>query len=542
MARRLSVIAILCLLALATTVEAKRQILSLPVTRRAKNGISHSFKYKTLIAAGANSSIGSSLIGCQFTDFTISVDIGSQTFHLILDTGSSTLAVAGAGCRTCAPASPMYTNTGSLLNDPQVNGMYADASGWTGRVYSDVVGISDVADGVRMNFASMTTSNNFFSSNTCNDLNFAVSNNGIIGFAYPSLALQNTQSWFFQWAQANPSMPKVFALQLCLTGGTLWLGGWPERAAGTTILYTPIVSKNFYHVALNDIRLDSASESVSIGVPSTVFQKAVVDSGTSALVLPQTAYNALVARISKSTGFLSVFPSNFFTQGLCYGVDAALTTDILNQMLPSMTLVIGEISITLPAINSYLSEFDDLANGVTYYCSGIQAIADSYGLTVLGWPFMTNVVTIFDVEHRRIGFAVQNTCARSTGAFYIQAAAPTNLRTSEMDAAPHKEASSSSDHGEVRPPHSDVSSSTAMHTQGGGGRNGRHRRHSSSTGNNIASSSSSSTGSRSSSSSSSGGGSRSTGAISVPSDSTFKVSRPSAYLFMATAMLLICLL
>jgi hypothetical protein len=49
------------------------------------------------------------VVACSFQDFMIPVQIGSQVFHLLVDTGSTSLAVAGVRCTTCSNASPVYT-------------------------------------------------------------------------------------------------------------------------------------------------------------------------------------------------------------------------------------------------------------------------------------------------------------------------------------------------------------------------------------------------------------------------------------------------
>ena len=71
---------------------------------------------------------------------------GSQDFHLYLDTGSTTLAVAGLGCPSCSAAGveTLY-QPGPTAVDQKVaaSAMYGaiDPSGWSGEIYEDWVGI-----------------------------------------------------------------------------------------------------------------------------------------------------------------------------------------------------------------------------------------------------------------------------------------------------------------------------------------------------------------------------------------------------------------
>ncbi len=48
------------------------------------------------------------LEGCPFSDFTIPVAIGASVFQLLIDTGSSTLALAGSACTTCSNVNPKW--------------------------------------------------------------------------------------------------------------------------------------------------------------------------------------------------------------------------------------------------------------------------------------------------------------------------------------------------------------------------------------------------------------------------------------------------
>jgi hypothetical protein len=75
------------------------------------------------------------LSGC-YESHTLPVTIGhTQTFHLNLDTGASTLGVASATCGACADAgvSPLYAPGASATNlSTPVTLMYAPGFGWSG--------------------------------------------------------------------------------------------------------------------------------------------------------------------------------------------------------------------------------------------------------------------------------------------------------------------------------------------------------------------------------------------------------------------------
>src|ERR1019366_350186 len=58
-------------------------------------------------AAGPHSVVAIPLIGCTQGAYLAKVDIGSQTFQLELDTGSTTSGVASAKCKSCGVL-PLY--------------------------------------------------------------------------------------------------------------------------------------------------------------------------------------------------------------------------------------------------------------------------------------------------------------------------------------------------------------------------------------------------------------------------------------------------
>lgn len=66
--------------------------------------------------------------------------------------------------------------------------------------------------------------------------------------------------------------------------------------------YTPIIQESYYVVAMEDFLVnnnsignhDYLSFLTLIGIPSTVYNTTIVDSGTTLLVLPKNAFNAMV--------------------------------------------------------------------------------------------------------------------------------------------------------------------------------------------------------------------------------------------------------
>lgn len=139
-----------------------------------------------------SSYIGDTLTGCAGLDFFVNTAIGSQTFKLIVDTGSSTTVVAGTGCVGCN-VSPEYNNSG-INTGTTASNTYGDSSSFSGIVYNDNFTVQGTGT-ISLDFVSITqASSDFFSNIDCNGntphskstLTNAI-NQGILGLAYPGM-------------------------------------------------------------------------------------------------------------------------------------------------------------------------------------------------------------------------------------------------------------------------------------------------------------------------------------------------------------------
>lgn len=120
------------------------------------------------------------LVGCSSVTFAVQVRLGGQSVSLILDTGSTTLAVASDLC-PLAPAPfgatgpcgrfPYYSpasSTSAIDQGTTASGLYGDGSGWDGNIYADTIQVGGSAPVSGFRFAAMTSaSSSFFSSLNC---------------------------------------------------------------------------------------------------------------------------------------------------------------------------------------------------------------------------------------------------------------------------------------------------------------------------------------------------------------------------------------
>lgn len=118
-----------------------------------------------------------------------SIGIGSAatSYELIVDTGSSTLAVAGSQCTTCGGVTPTYDTAthvaaGAVSQDYTASSTYESGATWTGGMYQDTVAI-DTITVTSMSIVEITTAStgsNAFFGGDCNNNNPS-QNQGILG-------------------------------------------------------------------------------------------------------------------------------------------------------------------------------------------------------------------------------------------------------------------------------------------------------------------------------------------------------------------------
>jgi len=209
---------------------------------------------------------------------------------------------------------------------------------------------------------------------------------------------------------------EVFTLQMCRTTGLLWFGGYDSDYFIGNLSYAPILTSSdnsgvydYYNVDFTGFKING----VSINVSPSAFVRAPVDSGTTAIQLSDEIYQALVQALLNNNFFKTQFPgsggNNYFEVGLCVEPQTTtFTTAHLNSQLPTITVVLNGLELTLQAISSYLYEAE--FNGHLLYCPGISPGGTGPQSNILGWAFMNQFVTFFDRVSQTIGFAPTYAC------------------------------------------------------------------------------------------------------------------------------------
>jgi len=347
------------------------------------------------------------LTGCATTTYSAPVKIGSGTYQLIVDTGSTSTAVAANTCSNCTGVSPLYGNSGTNQNVP-ASSTFADGTGWNGTVYSDTVDyLGGPAEAVTMRFASISSQNGFFRTFDCNlNQTNTANDQGITGMSNPDLLLPSTDAYFQTLVTAS-GLPAIYAFQLCHANGTLWLGGYDASKTAGAMQYSPIASSPYIDVGLNDMSFAGTSVFAADVSPATV------DTGTSVIGLPADVYGTLTAAIEGNSTFQSALQgagSGFFAGQNCLSLGNGITsTAQLDATLPPLVLTLpstagGTFTLSAKASQSYLMPVS--MNGAIVYCPALVNI----GQTILGDTFLTGYVTVFDLASNRIGFAPQSGC------------------------------------------------------------------------------------------------------------------------------------
>ncbi|XP_007452940.1 PREDICTED: beta-secretase 2 isoform X2 [Lipotes vexillifer] len=295
-----------------------------------------------------------------------------QKLQILVDTGSSNFAVAGAP----HPYVDSYFDTErSSTYRPKgfdVTVKYTQGS-WTGFVGEDVVTIpKGFNSSFLVNIATIFESENFFLP--------GIKWNGILGLAYATLAKPSSSlETFFDSLVAQAKIPNVFSMQMCgaglpvagsgTNGGSLVLGGIEPTLYKGDIWYTPIKEEWYYQIEI--LKLEIGGQSLNLDCREYNADKAIVDSGTTLLRLPQKVFDAVVEAVAR-TSLLYIQPM--------------------------------------------------MGAGLNYECYRF-GISPSTNALVIGATVMEGFYVVFDRARKRVGFAA-SPCAEIAGAPVAEISGP----------------------------------------------------------------------------------------------------------------------
>jgi hypothetical protein len=348
-------------------------------------------------------------------EYTASATIGSQSFALSIDTGSTTLGVGGTGCTTCTGVTPLYApSSTATATGKRGDSEYADGTGWSGPVYTDAVTLGDGSPSVSLEIVDITKA-----TGQQGDSFFDGSNDyqGILGLGPSQNAVQNTTG--YMPVLMSGGVTNTFAFELCDTtgpnAGTMWLGG--DGSPGSSVVYTPLLAisdqNSFYAIDVDGMSLGGTT---IVSNAASTFAQPVLDTGTSLFYVPTSVFNTFQTTLEASSGFTALFGSNTFaTTGDAAGcvTDASVTDAQVEAMLPAISLSLpgtgggADVTIQASALDTYLY---DGGNG--QFCLAIQD-GGTQDPSTFGDAFMQGFHIVVDVAGNRVGFAPPSACVQA---------------------------------------------------------------------------------------------------------------------------------
>ncbi|XP_009200488.1 beta-secretase 2 isoform X1 [Papio anubis] len=378
-----------------------------PAERRA-DGLALALEPALESAAGAANFLAmvDNLQGDSGRGYYLEMLIGTppQKLQILVDTGSSNFAVAGAPHSYIDTYFDTERSSTYRSKGFDVTVKYTQGS-WTGFVGEDLVTIpKGFNSSFLVNIATIFESENFFLP--------GIKWNGILGLAYATLAKPSSSlETFFDSLVTQANIPNVFSMQMCgaglpvagsgTNGGSLVLGGIEPSLYKGDIWYTPIKEEWYYQIEI--LKLEIGGQSLNLDCREYNADKAIVDSGTTLLRLPQKVFDAVVEAVARA----SLIPE--FSDGFWTGSQLACWTNSETpwSYFPKISIYLRDenssrsFRITiLPQL--YIQPM--MGAGLNYECYRF-GISPSTNALVIGATVMEGFYVIFDRARKRVGFA-----------------------------------------------------------------------------------------------------------------------------------------
>lgn len=348
------------------------------------------------------------LAGCYYYR-TATTNIGAQAFHLLIDSGSATMAVSATGCESCVDdeVSTLYDTSHGTDEGRTASCRYdLGEMGWEGEVYTDDVSMGGIPP-VPLRFAAVTDQDYMFGTFPCDgDDNVPV--DGILGLRQDSTLERGTDSYLSAVVR-EAAVPDAFAMHICNTGGTLWMGGYePDETTGE-MAFVPLASDSSYSVNVKAFEVEHQSGvRIEAPVSSTWNHLAgLLDSGGPHLLIPRLAYDVVIDAISSDPAFSKLGDISWWDSSR--GTNSSLSPAELDALLPRLLVDLTgdpDLQLSLPASSSYL-QWEATVGGTYNYWHNLSA--DDSLLDLGNLPMYTYVVYT-DRVGGRIGFAPAEDC------------------------------------------------------------------------------------------------------------------------------------
>ncbi|XP_037709448.1 lysosomal aspartic protease [Drosophila subpulchrella] len=308
----------------------------------------------------------------------ISIGTPGQKFNILFDTGSSNLWVPSSKCPKSNKACQKHNKYNSAASSTYVeNGQsfaiqYGSGS-LSGTLSTDTVTVAGITiQGQTFGEALYEPGTTFV------DAPFA----GILGMAFASISVDGVTPPFDNMISQGLLDQPVASFYLkrdgtAARGGELILGGIDSSLYKGSLTYVPVSVPAYWQFKVNTIKTN--------GVVLCNGCQAIADTGTSLIVVPQTAYTRINRQLGASDN----------------GGGEAFVRCARIASLPNVNLNIGGTVFTL-APKDYIIKVTQ--NGVTYCMSAFTYMSD-ISFWILGDVFIGKFYTVFDKGNNQIGFA-----------------------------------------------------------------------------------------------------------------------------------------
>nr|XP_006130474.1 gastricsin-like [Pelodiscus sinensis] len=310
----------------------------------------------------------------------ISIGTPPQNFLVLFDTGSSNLWVPS-----------VYCQSQSCSNHAKFNPSQSSTYSTNGQTFSLQYGSGSLSgffgyDTVTLENISVTSQEFGLSENEPGTNFLYAQFDGILGMAYPSLAVGGATTALQGMLQENLLSQPIFSFYLSSQpssqyGGEVVFGGVDSSLYSGQIYWAPVTQQLYWQIGIDEFAIGGqAAGWCSQGC------QAIVDTGTSLLTVPQQ--------------LMSSFLQDVGAQQNEYGEYVVDCSSI--QSLPTISFTINGVSFPLPPSAYILNN-----NG---YCSvGVEPTylpsQNGQPLWILGDVFLRQYYSVYDMGNNRIGFA-----------------------------------------------------------------------------------------------------------------------------------------
>ncbi|RIB20402.1 aspartic peptidase domain-containing protein, partial [Gigaspora rosea] len=309
-------------------------------------------------------------------DYYTSIIVGNQEFRVLLDTGSSNLWIPNSNCTSCQNERKFDSSKSPTFKPEGKDWEIAYGSGFA----------SGVTEKDNIQIANLTAFEQIFGladsiDDSFNDLEC----DGILGLGFDQLnTMDDGTPTFISTLIKQKTIAPIFSFHFQHVNasgdkGTFTLGGVDESKFKGNITFTPVIDSDeyegFWVVSLKGANVNNN--------PLEFSREAIIDTGTTILIIPNDDAEAIFKQIPGST----------YDQIGAYIIPCN-TSDVVS-------LKFGGVNYEIPSKDLILDKISE-----TDCTSSILPGGDpSWDFWLVGQTFLKNVYSAFDAEKKQVGFA-----------------------------------------------------------------------------------------------------------------------------------------